>query len=432
MVTKHAFMPAQRKCAPAGSFRLIINAVFFAAIITLAACCADVVSALAAGPLKIYAFGDSITYGFAPTGAQSLTNSGSFRFILGEMLEEAGIDARIVNGGVPGETVAGAKARFNGIFLEKPDVAVIMFGTNDCMAGADGRSQVPLDVYKAELEGFVQKLLQKDIGVILMTPPPLPTNNIPVLTNRRLMPYVFAVRETALKNRVDFVDNFANFNDAAPDKNLMRFFLADAIHPNAEGHKLIAEGIFDVLRDGGSRFNQWKKNRSAAAEEDDEEDDNGGGKVSGASETDEDKGLAAENLALGKTYMESAKNKNCAAGVLTDGEKKAKSRSDAYFTSDSEDFPKWVLIDLGKTLELKKVRVYNAAALDARNISVHYALEPGKYKTAGEGIFRKPSSTIEFQLKKPVRARYIKIEIEDSYGGKNRVSLAEIEVFGAR
>lgn len=429
MGTKQAFMPAPRKCTPAGSCRLIINAVFFAAAITLAACCADIVSAQAAGPLKIYAFGDSITYGFAPTGAQSLTNSGSFRFHLGEMLKEAGIDARIVNGGVPGETVAGAKARINGIFLEKPDVAVIMFGTNDCMAGADGRAQVPLDVYKTELEGFVRKLLQKDIGVILMTSPPLPTDNIPVLTNRRLMPYVFAVRRTALENRVDFVDNFANFNDAAPDKNLMRFFLADAIHPNAEGHKLIAEGIFEVLSDGGSRYNQWKKNRPAAGEEDDE---NGEENASGVSETDEDEGRAAENLAFEKTYMESAKNKNCSAGVLTDGERKAKSRSDAYFTSDSEEFPKWILIDLGKTLEVKKVRVYNAAALDTRNISVHYALEPGKYKTAGEGIFRKPSSKLDFQLKKPVRARYIKIEIEDAHGGKNRVSLDEVEVFGAR
>lgn len=429
MFTKPAFIPAALKRPPAESYRLIINAALFAAIITLAACCAEVVSALAAGPLKIYAFGDSITYGFAPTGAQTLTNSGSFRFLLGEMLEEAGIQARIVNGGVPGETVAGAKARINGIFLENPDLAVIMFGTNDCMAGADGKSQVPLEVYKTELEGFVRKLLQKDIGVILMTPPPLPTNNIPVLTNRRLMPYVFAVRETAIKNRVDFVDNFANFNDAASDKNIMGFFLADAIHPNAEGHKLIAEGIFEVLNDPGSRFNQWKKRTAAAGEEDGENEEES---ASDSSENGDDEGLAAENLALGKTYMESAKSKYCSAGVLTDGERKAKTRAESYFTSDSGEFPKWVLIDLGKTLEVKKVRVYNAASLDARNISVHYALEPGKYKSAGEGIFRKPSSKLEFQLKKPVSARYIKIEIEDAYGGKKRASLAEVEVFSAR
>lgn len=431
MAAKHAFMPDASKRAPVESYGLIIKAALFAAILTLAVC-ADAVSARAAGPLKIYAFGDSITYGFAPTGAQSLTNSGSFRFLLAEMLEEAGIDSRIVNGGVPGETAADARARFNGIFLEKPDVVVIMFGTNDCMAGADGKSKVPLDAYKTILEGFVRELLRKDIGVILMTSPPLPTNNIPVLTNRRLMPYIFAVRETALKNRVDYVDNFANFNDAAPDKNLMRFFLSDAIHPGAEGHKLIAKGIFDVLSDPGSRYNHWKKNRPAAGEEDGEEDDNGGGKVSGSSENDDDESPSAENLALGKTYMESAKNRNCSAGVLTDGDTRAKTRSESYFTSDSEEFPKWVLIDLGKTLEVKKVRVYNASALDSRNISVHYALEPGKYKSAGEGIFRKPSSKLEFQMKKPVRARYIKIEMQDAHGGKNRVSLAEVEVFGAR
>lgn len=428
MSAERAFMPAALKRAPVESYSLIIKAALFAAVLTLAVC-ADTVPARAAGPLKIYAFGDSITYGFAPTGAQSMTNSGSFRFLLAEMLEEEGIEARIVNGGVPGETVADARARFNGIFLEKPDVAVIMFGTNDCMAGADGKSKVPLDIYKTILEGFVRELLRKDVGVILMTSPPLPTNNIPVLTNRRLMPYIFAVRETALKNRVDFVDNFANFNDAAPDKNLMRFFLSDAIHPGAEGHKLIARGIFDVLRDPGSRYNQWKKNRPAAGEDGDENDEE---TASGEAENGEGDFPASENLALGKTYMESAKNKNCKAGVLTDGDTKAKTRSESYFTSESEEFPKWVLIDLGKTLELKKIRVYNSASLDTRNISVHYALEPGKYKPAGEGIFRKPSSKLDFQLKKNVRARYIKIEIQDAHGGKNRVSLSEVEVFSAR
>ena len=105
---------------------------------------APVFPAPAEGPLKIYAFGDSITYGFAQTGSQSLTNSSSFRFLLAKKLSEIGIDARIVNGGVPGETVLNAEKRFDKIFLEKPDAVIIMFGTNDCKAGEDGRSQVPL------------------------------------------------------------------------------------------------------------------------------------------------------------------------------------------------------------------------------------------------------------------------------------------------
>lgn len=423
--------------------RFLINAFLIAVIATLVTAARPPARALASGgtsPLKIYAFGDSITYGFADTGAQSLTNSGSFRTRLAGMLRDAGIDARIVNGGVPGETTADARARFNRIFLEKPDAVIIMFGTNDCSAGADGKAKVALESYRAALEFFIRELQAKDIGVVLMTPPPLPTENIPVLNNRRLKPYVFAARETAIRNRIDLVDNFANFNDAASGGNLMRFFLADAIHPNEEGHKLIAEGLFDVFNDEGSRLNQrrdgWKfyagadGDESAPAGKGENEEDDEDVDVPGAAV--ERKIRSGANVALGGSYIESAGNKNCRPGALTDGEADPKDRSGAYFTSDAEEFPKWVLIDLGKTLEVKKIRVYNTSSLDARNVTVYYSREPGRYTPAGSGIFRRPSSRLDFILKKSVKARYVKIEIEDSYGGKNRVSLAEVEVFGAR
>jgi acyl-CoA thioesterase-1 len=390
----------------------------FIILFTAATACAPLTPAQAAGPLKIYAFGDSITYGFAPTASQSLTNSDSFRFLLTQMLAGAGIDARIVNGGVPGETTQDAKVRFEKIFLEKPDVAIIMFGTNDCVATESGRSKVSKETYMQTLESFISRLKEKNIAVILMTPPPLPTNNIKILTNRHLMPYVFAAREAAIRNKVDLVDNYINFNDAARDKNLMRFFLPDAIHPNAEGHKLIAEGLFEVFDDSQSRYNRSADGEKTAAGG--QSAKSGGGRISYI------------NVAAGKNYIESAKNNNCRGGVLTDEIIKPSGFSETYFTSDNEEFPKWIIIDLGRIHSVKGVRVYNTSALDARSVSLYYSRELGDYNLAGEDLFIKPSTSLDFKFNKTAAARYIKIAIEDSYGNKNKVSLAEIEVYGTR
>lgn len=400
------------------TFIFIAVKFIFIVLFTAATACAPLISARAAGPLKIYAFGDSITYGFAATASQSLTNSDSFRFILTRMLADAGIDARIVNGGVPGETTRDAKARFEKIFLEKPDAAIIMFGTNDCVADESGRSKVSKESYMQALESFISRLKEKNIAVIIMTPPPLPTNNIKILSNRQLMPYVFAAREAAIRNKVDLVDNYMNFNDAAKDKNLMRFFLPDAIHPNAEGHKLIAEGLYEVFTDTQSRYNKAAGREQMALKRRTAE--NGGAETSYI------------NVAAGKNYIESAKNNNCRAGVLTDEIKEPGSFSETYFTSNADEFPKWVIIDLGKVYSIKGVRVYNTSSLDARNISLFYSRELGNYKLAGEDIFTKPSAALNFTFNKTVMARYIKVAIEDSYGNKNKVSLAEIEVYAKR
>ncbi|HOT74721.1 MAG TPA: GDSL-type esterase/lipase family protein [Candidatus Wallbacteria bacterium] len=398
-------------------------AALLAAILLTAS--APVFPALAERPLKIYAFGDSITYGFAQTGSQSLTNSSSFRFLLAKKLSEIGIDARIVNGGVPGETVLNARSRFDKIFLERPDAVIIMFGTNDCKAGEDGRSQVPLASYKAELENFVKRLLEKGIGVILMTSPPLPTDNIKILTNRHLKPYIFAAREIAIKNRIDLVDNFMLFNDAAEDKNLLRFFLPDMIHPNEEGHKIIADGLFNVFEDGGSHFNSDKAGaRKNAAQK----SDNSKSEEEPLSEENEER----VNYASEKPYIESSKNRGCEDGVLTDGVKTPAGMDEIYYTSAGGTFPKWVIIDLGKRRTIKSVVVYNSKELDSRNITVYYGRDLGKYSPAGSSSFKKPSSRLVFNLEKPSAARYIKVDIEDAYGDKNKVSLAEIEVFGTR
>ena len=76
-------------------------------------------------------FGDSLTagYGLAPEQA--------FPARLETALRGQGIEARVVNGGVSGDTTAGGLARLDWALAEKPDLVILELGANDALRGID-------------------------------------------------------------------------------------------------------------------------------------------------------------------------------------------------------------------------------------------------------------------------------------------------------
>jgi acyl-CoA thioesterase I len=76
-------------------------------------------------------FGDSLTagYGLAPEQA--------FPARLETALRGQGIEARVVNGGVSGDTTAGGLARLDWALADKPDLVILELGANDALRGID-------------------------------------------------------------------------------------------------------------------------------------------------------------------------------------------------------------------------------------------------------------------------------------------------------
>ena len=76
-------------------------------------------------------FGDSITAGYGlPTGE-------AFPARLEAWLHERGIAARVVNGGVSGDTTAGGLARLDWALADKPDLVILALGANDALRGIE-------------------------------------------------------------------------------------------------------------------------------------------------------------------------------------------------------------------------------------------------------------------------------------------------------
>src|SRR5580700_1484736 len=80
---------------------------------------------------EILAFGDSLTAGFG------LAPDASFPTRLEAKLRADGIEARVVNAGVSGDTTAGGLARLDWALTDKPDLVILELGANDALRGID-------------------------------------------------------------------------------------------------------------------------------------------------------------------------------------------------------------------------------------------------------------------------------------------------------
>ena len=124
-----------QRCAPSprlrgeggGDGRGAVLRIFAAAIVCLTLAFAPA----AAHVPVILDFGDSLTagYGLAPDQA--------FPPRLQAALQRRGIEARVVNAGVSGDTTAGGLARLDWALADKPDLVIVALGANDALRGID-------------------------------------------------------------------------------------------------------------------------------------------------------------------------------------------------------------------------------------------------------------------------------------------------------
>lgn len=207
-------------------------------------------------PVTIVAFGDSTT---APRGTIAV-----YPVILQEELRQV----KVINAGVPGNTTTMARQRFESDVLAKnPEVVILQFGINDSAVDvwkqpAATGARVSLDTYEANLRYFVQTLKGRKIAVVLMTPNPLRWTaklkemygRAPYLPdqpdgfNVTLNPYAEKVRRIAVEENVTLVDvPPAMGARAAEMKGTMDQLLADGMHPNDKGHRVVGNQLKAAL-----------------------------------------------------------------------------------------------------------------------------------------------------------------------------------------
>lgn len=147
-------------------------------------------------------------------------------------LREAGLNWKVVNSGVSGETSSGALSRLEWILKLEPDAVLLVTGANDGLRGLDP------DLTRQNLDALVARLREQRIKVMLggMKAPP----NLGADYTEKFESVYPAVAE---KHQVPLVPFFLEGVARVPELNN-----EDGKHPNAEGYAVIVESILEPVK----------------------------------------------------------------------------------------------------------------------------------------------------------------------------------------
>lgn len=178
-------------------------------------------------PKVLLFFGDSITAGYG------LSPELAFPALVEKSLKQSGKDCSIINAGLSGETSAGGLTRIDWILRKPIDVFVLELGANDGLRG------LPLEETEKNLQQILDKVKAKNPHVkIVVAGMMVPPNMGPEYSEQfqKIFPAI------AKKNNATLIPFL--LKDVAGIEKLNQ---PDGIHPNAEGHQIVANNIFGII-----------------------------------------------------------------------------------------------------------------------------------------------------------------------------------------
>jgi len=180
------------------------------------------------GQETILFFGDSITAGYG------LTEQQAFPAVIQQKIDSLGLNYNVINSGLSGETTAGGLRRIDWVLQQHVDIFVLELGGNDGLRGIDPISS------KQNLQGIMDKVRETyPEADILLTGMEAPPNMGQTYTSR------FREIYTELSNENDVLFMPFILEGVAGDPDLNQ---SDGIHPTEEGHRVVANDLWEYLR----------------------------------------------------------------------------------------------------------------------------------------------------------------------------------------
>ena len=178
-------------------------------------------------PLKIVAFGDSLTAGYG------LSAQDAFPAVLERALKAKGHNVEIENAGVSGDTASGGLARLDWSIADGTDAVIVELGANDMLRGVEPK------VTRQALDDILAKLKARNIPVLLSG-----MRAAPNMGPDYLREYEAIFPALAQKYDVVFYPFFLDGVAADP-----KLALRDGVHPNGAGVQIIVDGILPKVEE---------------------------------------------------------------------------------------------------------------------------------------------------------------------------------------
>jgi acyl-CoA thioesterase-1 len=197
-------------------------------LLPIAPAIANETASKAAASKTVVVLGDSLAAGYG------LDPSESFPALLQKKVDAAGMKFTVVNAGVSGDTTSGGLRRIDWLLKRPVDVLVLELGGNDGLRG------IPVGVTKTNLQAIIDRTKQKNPRAqIVIAGMQMPPNmGVDYTTSfAKLFP------DLAKANNAALVPFLLEGVGGKPELNL-----PDLIHPTAEGQKIVATNVWNVLK----------------------------------------------------------------------------------------------------------------------------------------------------------------------------------------
>lgn len=173
-------------------------------------------------------FGDSLTAGY---GLED--NSLAFPGLVQRRIDDRQLPYRVINAGLSGETTAGGLRRIDWVLRQPVAIFVLELGGNDGLRGVSPSST------EKNLQAIIDKVREKHPGVrIVLGGMFMPPNMGEAYTQE----FAAIYPRLAEKNKLTFIPFILQSVGGVPELNL-----PDQIHPNAQGHAVVADTVWQAL-----------------------------------------------------------------------------------------------------------------------------------------------------------------------------------------
>ncbi len=203
---------------------------FFFTLILAIGLCAGLPSRAHADEVQtIVFFGDSLTAGYGLDDHVTTAYPG----LIQKKIHDEGLSYRVVNAGLSGDTSAGGLRRITWILRQKIDIFVLELGANDGLRG------LPVPSTQANLQAILDAVRAKNPAVKLV----IAGMEMPASMGDYTKEFAAMYPALAKANGATLIPFLLKDVGGRPELNL-----PDGIHPTPEGHRIVAETVWQILR----------------------------------------------------------------------------------------------------------------------------------------------------------------------------------------
>lgn len=178
---------------------------------------------------NILIFGDSLSAGLG------VEPNEAFPALIQQTIDSLNLDYTVINAGLSGETSAAGKARIDWLLKQKVDVFVLELGANDGLRG------IPVTETRKNLQSIIDQVKMKYPDVkLVMTGMQVPPN----MGSQYASDFKVIFPELAKENNMALIPFLLEKVGGVPELNQN-----DGIHPTPQGHKILADNVWAVLKD---------------------------------------------------------------------------------------------------------------------------------------------------------------------------------------